>query len=128
VVDPDSWRRNGRSVVFVHGPPGDLAVDAVAAPGSLGLYNVGSEEALSILDVSRLCVPVCAPSTVATVKEAMSIGGIPDRYVPSKSQVSQARGLCQQIALTGGIERTRRWFAADVHELSISMPHSVKPR
>lgn len=71
-------------------------------------YNVGSDQSLSIRDLSR-CVADCVdpPLAIAIAKPAGS--GLPARYVPSIARAQRELQLINRIDLPTAIRRTLAW-------------------
>ncbi len=79
-------------------------------PGASGAYNVGSREAVSILETARAVAAVCAPAAQIEVEGNTRADGRAHRYVPSISRASRQLGLQQNIDLATSILRTWRWY------------------
>jgi len=75
------------------------------APGG-SIYNVGSEEAVSIAELAHL-VSECVPShPEVRVLGRPTPGAPPDRYVPSIQRARQELGLEVRVGFRDAIERT----------------------
>jgi len=79
-------------------------------PGASGAYNVGSRQAVSILDTARAVAAVCAPAAQIEVEGNTTAGARAHRYVPSISRANRQLGLQQYIDLATSILRTWRWY------------------
>jgi dTDP-glucose 4,6-dehydratase len=72
-------------------------------------YNVGSEEAVSILETAQ-CVASCFdPPPEIVVAQKAETGVLPSRYVPSTQRALAGLGLSQLIDLPEAIRRTQRF-------------------
>jgi len=70
------------------------------------IYNVGSEEAVSIAELAQL-VSECAPSHPSVQILGQAIPGAPvDRYVPAIQKAREELGLEVRVGLKEAIERT----------------------
>ncbi len=81
-------------------------------PKATGAYNVGSEEALTILETARAVTAVCAPEGRIEVAKSPQAGVLPHRYVPSTARARKLLGLGQTVALGEAIRRTAKWHLA----------------
>ena len=79
-------------------------------PGASGAYNVGSREAVSILETARAVAAVCAPAARIDVEGNTRADARAHRYVPSIARASRQLGLQQSIDLETSILRTWRWY------------------
>jgi dTDP-glucose 4,6-dehydratase len=75
------------------------------------VYNVGSEEAVSIVELARtVAAEVCPAAAVAVVGTA--VPGCPaKRYVPATRRAREELGLEARVTLREGIRRTAAWYA-----------------
>jgi len=92
----------------------DLAIwlwTLALSPSASGAYNVGSEEAVSILDTARAVAAVCAPHARLAVEARAESGAQSQRYVPCTQRARGELGLQQTINLSTAIDRTSRWCA-----------------
>ena len=80
----------------------------------LQAYNVGSEEAISILDLARLTAAALNPNVAIKVAQTPVEGAPPLRYVPSTQRAQQQLNLRQTISLTDSIRRTAAWHGFPV--------------
>lgn len=77
-----------------------------AAPNSV--YNVGSEEGVSIADLARRTASVLgAPGAQVLGRE--DIGWNPGRYVPSSARIRRDLGVTAETDLDSAIKRTAMW-------------------
>jgi len=93
----------------------DLAIwlwTLVLHPAAAGAYNVGSEEALSILQTARAVADICAPNAPIEVEKKPDVGATPHRYVPSTARARAELGLVQRVEVRDAIARTYRWQSA----------------
>ena len=74
-----------------------------------GPYNVGSEEALSILDTARAVAESCAPNAAIEVAGTSPAASALHRYVPSTRRAREQLGLGQTIDVRDAIRRTVQW-------------------
>ena len=74
-----------------------------------GAYNVGSEHAMSILDIARAVTKECAPTAEVIVQGNPVPGRSPLRYVPSTTRARVDLGLVQLVSTTDAIARTAQW-------------------
>jgi nucleoside-diphosphate-sugar epimerase len=72
-------------------------------------FNVGSEEAISIVDLARLAAATLNPGLAITMAQQPVEGASPLRYVPSTQRAQQQLGLHQTVSLTDSIRRTAAW-------------------
>jgi dTDP-glucose 4,6-dehydratase len=72
-------------------------------------YNVGSEEAISILDLARLVRECAGTSNEIRVQEQAKLGLPPARYVPSVARARHALGLIPRTSLADAIRQTIAW-------------------
>lgn len=72
-------------------------------------FNVGSEEAISILDLARLTASTLNPEIPIHMAQQPVEGVSPLRYVPSTQRAQQQLNLRQTIPLTESIRRTAAW-------------------
>jgi nucleoside-diphosphate-sugar epimerase len=76
---------------------------------SMQAFNVGSEEAISILDLARLTAATLNPKLPINMAQRPVEGAAPLRYVPSTQRAQQQLDLRQTITLTESIRRTATW-------------------
>jgi nucleoside-diphosphate-sugar epimerase len=72
-------------------------------------YNVGSEEAISIIDLARLTASTLNPGLPIHAAQQAVEGAPPLRYVPSTQLAQHQLNLRQTISLTDSIRRTAAW-------------------
>ena len=84
----------------------------VKAPGGRA-YNVGSEEAYSILDVARVTARTLAPKAHIEIASEPVAGAAPEHYIPSTERAQTELGLRQTVGLVESIRRTARWYSAE---------------
>ena len=75
------------------------------------VYNVGSEEDLSIAELARTVASVVRPSATVETAEPKAPARLPERYVPSTRRAREELGLSARITLEEGIRRTAGWHA-----------------
>ena len=75
-------------------------------------YNVGSSEALSILELARAVVHTCRPGLDIEVARQPAPGSAPQRYVPDITRAATELGLRPTVSLADGLARTFSWYAA----------------
>jgi dTDP-glucose 4,6-dehydratase len=88
------------------------------SPAASGAYNVGSEEAVSILDTARVVAEVSAPGAAVELAGRPQSGRQPHRYVPSTARARKLLGVDQTVGLDEAIRRTVAW-----HSASHAAPH-----
>jgi nucleoside-diphosphate-sugar epimerase len=71
-------------------------------------YNVGSEQALSILDLARLVKDCAGVTNEVIVRQPPVTGELPSLYVPSTARARHELGLVQTIGIEEAICRTLR--------------------
>lgn len=71
--------------------------------------NVGSDKAVSILDLARIVARVIAPQSRIEVAGTPVPGRLPERYVPSV-ELARGSGLEPWTPLEEGIARTAEWY------------------
>jgi dTDP-glucose 4,6-dehydratase len=69
------------------------------------VYNVGSDRALSILDLARTVTRVCGVTREVSVGLKPAVSEKPKRYVPSIARAREELGLDSWIGLDEGIRR-----------------------
>jgi len=72
-------------------------------------YNVGSDQALSILDLAKRVERVCGVKRGISVAQQAVPGAQPKRYVPSIARARTELGLQPWIGLEEGIRRMFSW-------------------
>jgi dTDP-glucose 4,6-dehydratase len=75
-------------------------------------YNVGSEEAITIVDLARLVAAHFTPARDVRIAGAPMRGGGGDRYVPSTTRARRELGLTATVTLEQAIARTLEWYGA----------------
>jgi dTDP-glucose 4,6-dehydratase len=78
-------------------------------------YNVGSEDELTIAELSRRVGSHFQPPCSTIVAKQPQPGAKPERYVPSTARARSELGLRQTIELDDAIRRTVCWNAAKSH-------------
>ncbi len=76
---------------------------------SMQAFNVGSEEAISIVELARLTAATLNPKIPIHIAQRPVEGAPPLRYVPSTQRAQQELNLRQTIDLTESIRRTAAW-------------------
>jgi nucleoside-diphosphate-sugar epimerase len=92
----------------------DLAVwlwTALFSGRSCRPYNVGSGDALTILDLARTVAAVAAPDATVTVGATAPAGRPAARYVPSVERARDELGLTVRIDLEDALRRTIAWHS-----------------
>lgn len=77
--------------------------------GQSRLYNVGSEENISIADLARAVVQNTAPDTPIEIGRQPVQGAPASRYVPTVARVREEFGLRQILSLDEQIRRMYEW-------------------
>ena len=96
---------------------GDLAVWlwALLARGCGGMaYNVGSPDAISILNLAERVRNTLCPGRAIIVAEQPDPTRSPARYVPDTSHAEQELGLKVTVPLETGLQRTAAWMRTGV--------------
>ena len=75
-------------------------------------YNVGSNEALSILELARTVARELHVRDQPQVAQARKTDVLPTRYVPNVGRAAAELGLAVKISLPDAINKTARWAAA----------------
>ena len=95
---------------------GDLAIwlwtlllQPFDASSRLQIYNVGSEEAISIRDLAHEVVKELNPSLGIEIAQQTVVGASRQQYVPDVSKAKSQLGLRQTIRLREAIRRTADW-------------------
>ena len=70
-------------------------------------YNVGSPDAISILDLARAIAREVSPGAQICIAQKPVPGAPAARYVPSADRAQRELGLCVRISLEEAIRRTR---------------------
>lgn len=73
------------------------------------IYNVGSDRAMTIVDLAREVVAAVAPGTEIRVCATPDPNKPPERYVPSIQRATEELGLKQRIDIADALRRTARW-------------------
>ena len=75
-----------------------------------GIYNVGSENAISIKELAYTVAECFAPAPIEVIIAREADPSKPaERYVPSVKYAAETLGLVPRIGLRDGIERTIAW-------------------
>jgi dTDP-glucose 4,6-dehydratase len=77
-----------------------------------GVYNMGSSEAISHLDLAHLLCEKISPKPGVEVNTAPSKQGGPDDFFPSVIHAQEGLGVHQTCSLDQAIDKTWRWFSA----------------
>ena len=78
--------------------------------GQMEAFNVGSEQALSILELAHAVAEALeSPAKVHVAQQAIP-GAEPQQYVPSTRKAEQVLGLKCDVALQEAIQRTAAWY------------------
>jgi dTDP-glucose 4,6-dehydratase len=75
----------------------------------LQVFNVGSEEAISIGDLARLTAATLDPRVLVHIARQAVEGSPPSFYVPSTQRAQQQLQLRQTVSLSESIRRTAAW-------------------
>jgi dTDP-glucose 4,6-dehydratase len=76
---------------------------------ALEAFNVGSEEALSILELAHAVAEALGSSAEVRVAQQAIPGAEPQRYVPCVRKAEQSLGLKCEVTLHDAIRRTAAW-------------------
>jgi dTDP-glucose 4,6-dehydratase len=86
----------------------DLAIwlwTLVVQGDSTAPYNVGSDQAVSILELAKLVERLCCPGKGIVIAKTAVPGQKPNRYIPSIERARTQFGLYPLIGLEEGITR-----------------------
>lgn len=83
-----------------------LLIDGVAARP----YNVGSDQAVSILELAQAVERVCAVTRGISLAKTPTPGLEPQRYIPSINRARSELDLGPLVSLDEGIRRTFEWY------------------
>ncbi len=72
-------------------------------------YNVGSENAVSILDLAHAVAKTINPKIAVHLARSPEPGKIPERYVPLTRRAREELGLKETVSLEESIRRTAQW-------------------
>ncbi len=72
-------------------------------------YNVGSEDALSILELAEVAVSALDPKLKISVRQQPEPGAQLQQYVPSTGRAKAQLGLKQRVDLRNAISKTAMW-------------------
>jgi dTDP-glucose 4,6-dehydratase len=72
-------------------------------------YNVGSPEALTMLDLARAVAGLTTPETAIKIATQAQPGASAARYVPCTKRAEQELGLYARIPLPDAVRRTFNW-------------------
>jgi dTDP-glucose 4,6-dehydratase len=75
-------------------------------------YNVGSEEAVSILDAANVVSAAITPPSTVSVAGQADPARRPERYVPSTGRARNELGLEAAVSLPEAVVRTIDWHRA----------------
>ncbi|EKD53786.1 MAG: hypothetical protein ACD_60C00153G0006 [uncultured bacterium] len=82
----------------------------ILCEGTLGsVYNVGSEQAISIADLAKLISQKVIPSLPVVIANERKTRALPERYVPHTKRAEQELNLHQWIDLSHAISKTIEW-------------------
>jgi dTDP-glucose 4,6-dehydratase len=76
---------------------------------SMEIFNLGSEDAISIADVARRVVAVLDPSTQIVIAKQPVAGQPLLQYVPLTQKAQRMLGLRQTVDLDESIRRMASW-------------------
>ncbi len=91
---------------------GDMAAwcwSILASGGNGAVYNVGSEEAISMCELARLCADLGGVDGVDILGVSDTTRAV-DRYVPSTQLIKNELGLSDFILLRDALRRTMDWY------------------
>jgi len=91
---------------------GDLAIwlwTMLFRADSMRAYNVGSEEAVSVLKLAEKIAAAVNARVGVEVALAPRPGGAPHRYVPSTVRAKEELGVRQRVSLEDALRRTAAW-------------------
>lgn len=77
-----------------------------------GVYNMGSSNAISHLDLARLVCEKMVPRPSIEVNTAPSKQGGPDDFYPNIIHTQESLGVHQTCSLEQAVDKTWRWFSA----------------
>ncbi|MDO8468849.1 MAG: NAD(P)-dependent oxidoreductase [Candidatus Peribacter sp.] len=76
-------------------------------------YNVGSEQAVSILELAHSVAAAFSPKPAVSVLQKPVPGAFPARYVPSTLRARTELHLKENFPLASAIQATVSWYATD---------------
>ena len=76
---------------------------------SMRVYNVGSEDAVTICELAEATVGAVNPEISVVIGQSTDPNRTPNRYVPSTARAREELGLVQTISLSQGLRRTAAW-------------------
>lgn len=76
-------------------------------------YNVGSEDALSIVALAHEVAAAVPQKIAVQIAGTQSPGAPAHRYVPSTARAQAELGLFAEVPLRDAIRRTHEWFSAE---------------
>lgn len=82
---------------------------AFARGESRRAYNVGSEEAITIAELSDRIAHLEAPTLAVRFAQPAHPKAIVDRYVPSNHRIRSELGVCQTVDLNESLRRTLQY-------------------
>ena len=72
-------------------------------------YNVGSEQAVSILELAECAAHLCHPAVRVLRAAVPKAGAVPARYVPSTERARLELGLAESVSLPEALSRALAW-------------------
>lgn len=83
-----------------------------------GVYNVGSEEAISIGELARRTAAIAGTGSSVQVLGEPLAGRAGSRYLPSTARARRAFGLSNRVGIDEALARTLRWRCASGTSIS----------
>ena len=74
-------------------------------------YNVGSDEEVTIADLSNVVADCFQPRPQVQIAHQATLSDLPERYVPSIQRAATELNLKPRICLQAAVESTVSWFS-----------------
>lgn len=108
---------NGKAVrSYLYGSDMAVWLLAMLAEGEHGVpCNVGSERAVSLLDLARMYARLAPSCKTVRIQGRAVQGNAPECYVPATQRIRSRLHLQEHVSLEKGLAATLRWFALQKH-------------
>jgi nucleoside-diphosphate-sugar epimerase len=106
---------SGRNVFRSYQYPTDLVIWLlhIMLQGEEGAaYNVGADEAYSILEVAEIVAHACASNLKVEVLGNINNVGVQQHYIPDIEKAKNAFNFGQNVSLEIAIQKTLQWYQA----------------
>jgi dTDP-glucose 4,6-dehydratase len=94
---------------YLYGAEMAIWIWTLLVRGESRLYNVGSDQAVSIAELAHAVVKNTAPGTSIEIARQPTPGAIPARYVPAVDRVREELSLRETLNLDEQIRRMYEW-------------------